>query len=148
MIGKLIDADSFLQTETERCGEIVHVIGTCTADNVSLRERIESASDALIHSQTNELQQLREQNDNLKRLLRLALEDIETCCSGNVAFIKVAYPYRETATIETDVSDTLTEKELKLLRQFGLRPVTEFKLADKGGWRWRYADEAEKLLKR
>lgn len=146
MIGKLIDADFFLQIETERCGGIVPVIGTCISDNFSLKERIESAADALTHSQTKELQQLREQNAKLKCLLRLALEDIDTCCSENMAFIKVTYPYRETTTIETDVSDTLTEKELELLRRFGLRPVTEFKLSDKGGWRWRYADEAESIL--
>ncbi len=95
----------------------------------------------------NELQQLRELNAELRRLLRLALEDIETCCLGNGAFVKVSYPYRETTTIETDVSATLTEKELELLRKFGLRPTTKFKLADKGGWRWRYADEAEEILK-
>lgn len=96
----------------------------------------------------DELQQLREQNAKLRRLLKLALKDMETCCLGNDAFVKVSYPYREITTIETDVSATLTEKELELLRRFSPHPVTEFKIADKGGWRWRYADEAEELLKR
>lgn len=44
---KLIDADKFLASEIERCGG-VPVVGTCTENNISLKERVKAfpAADA------------------------------------------------------------------------------------------------------
>lgn len=37
---KLIDADTFLESETHRCG-CVPLVGSCSNDNVSLKERLD-----------------------------------------------------------------------------------------------------------
>ena len=38
---KLINADTFLASEIERCGG-VPVVGTCTVNNISLKERVKA----------------------------------------------------------------------------------------------------------
>lgn len=83
----------------------------------------------------------------LQNCLKLALADLDTACSGQNGFLKIANLIRMDISYEANIYSQLSDKEKEFVEKFHLDTIVQTHHYRTGIWKWRYNDEALKLLK-
>lgn len=83
----------------------------------------------------------------LQNCLKLALADLDTACSEQNGFLKIANPISVDISYEANIYPQLSNKEKEFVEKFHLDTIVQTHHYRTGLWKWRYNDEALKLLK-
>lgn len=85
--------------------------------------------------------------EQLKFLLKKAVEDLHICAKDPKGFMKVCEPIKMTVSYEADISNTLEPSELKFILKNNLSTNVVTHSYSFGTWKWRYEDKVFNLLK-
>ncbi len=83
----------------------------------------------------------------LQNCLELALADLDIACSEQNGFLKIANPISVDISYEANIYPQLSDKEKEFVEKFHLDTIVQTHHYRTGIWKWRYKDEALKLLK-
>ena len=83
----------------------------------------------------------------LQNCLKLAVADLDVACSEQNGFLKIANPVRMDISYEANIYPQLSDKEKEFVEKFHLGTIVQTHHYRTGIWKWRYKDEALKLLK-
>ena len=94
-----------------------------------------------------ENKQLKEERTTFLKYLQLAIQDMDIVCNNQNGFLRVSNPVRHEISYESDIFNTLTPEEKKLVKKLNLNTKITTHNYTCGTYEWRFRNDIEKLLR-